>query len=51
VPVEGRRVGVIVSGGNVDLVQAGAWFAAGDGVSGGQVDQAWDPGPAGGLRR
>jgi threonine dehydratase len=51
VPVEGRRVGVIVSGGNVDLVQAGAWFAAGDGVSGGRVDQARDPGPAGGLRR
>lgn len=26
-PVKGRRVGVIVSGGNVDLRQAAAWFA------------------------
>ncbi|MCL4813528.1 MAG: threo-3-hydroxy-L-aspartate ammonia-lyase [Vicinamibacteraceae bacterium] len=25
----GRRVGVVVSGGNVDLAEAGAWFAAG----------------------
>ena len=26
-PVKGRRVGIIVSGGNVDLRQAAAWFA------------------------
>ena len=26
-PVEGKRVGVILSGGNVDLVAAGHWFA------------------------
>jgi threonine dehydratase len=26
VDVEGRRVGVLVSGGNVDLVQAAEWF-------------------------
>jgi threonine dehydratase len=28
VPTEGRRVGVILSGGNVDLKQFGAWFSA-----------------------
>jgi threonine dehydratase len=27
VPVDGRRVGVILSGGNVDLVRAGGWLA------------------------
>jgi threonine dehydratase len=27
-PVAGLRVGVIISGGNVDLRQAAAWFAA-----------------------
>ncbi|MGE3840575.1 MAG: threo-3-hydroxy-L-aspartate ammonia-lyase [Vicinamibacterales bacterium] len=30
IPVSGRRVGVVISGGNVDLVQAGSWFAAAD---------------------
>jgi threonine dehydratase len=29
VPCEGKRVGVILSGGNVDLAQAVAWFARG----------------------
>lgn len=33
IPVDGRRVGVVVSGGNVDLVQAGMWFAAADAAS------------------
>jgi threonine dehydratase len=28
VPVAGRRVGIILTGGNVDLAQAGRWFAA-----------------------
>jgi threonine dehydratase len=27
-PVSGRRVGVVISGGNVDIVQAATWFAA-----------------------
>ena len=26
-PVEGKRVGVILSGGNADVVKAGEWFA------------------------
>jgi hypothetical protein len=29
VPGAGGRVGVIVSGGNVDLARAAAWFAGG----------------------
>ena len=29
VRAEGRRVGVILSGGNVDLAQAAGWFARG----------------------
>jgi threonine dehydratase len=28
IPLEGRRVGVVVSGGNVDLRQATGWFAS-----------------------
>ena len=29
IDVRGKRVGVILSGGNVDLAQAGEWFSAG----------------------